>query len=441
MDDFDRRAPLPPSDQETISPTEPRITTFTSLKIRNFLWFWLAVITGFAGLQMNIVARSWLVWELTGSAFKLGMVAFAFGLPVLLFSLIGGAIADRVRKRNLLVITQFGNAFVTLIIAVLITTGQIQFWHLVAAGAATGFLFVFDGPARMAIIPELVPTRQLLNAISLNSSGMNMTRVVAPTIAGALLLIIGTAGVFYIVVALYIAAAGALWMMSLPRRVVEPEAALPKATAIGGSRWGGLARAIGADLVEGLSYLRHSPLTISLLTMAFVPLVFGLPYLNLLPVFADEVLGVGEFGFGTLIAMAGVGSLIASLSLASLGDFRRKGALLFVLALAFGLSLVMFGLSHSYALSMVVLAAVGAGGTGYMTLNNTLIQSNVPKWVLGRVMSIFMITFALMPLGTLPIGALADTIGVSTAVTAGAGIVVIFVLVMAVVQPRLRRLE
>jgi len=286
-----------------------------------------------------------------------------------------------------------------------------------------------------------VPMRQLLNAISLNSSGMNMTRVVAPTIAGALLVIIGTAGVFYIVVALYIAAAAALWMMSLPRRVVEPEAALPRATASGGSRWGGLARAIGADLVEGLSYLRHSPLIISLLTMAFVPLVFGLPYLNLLPVFADEVLGVGEFGFGTLIAMAGVGSLIASLGLASLGDFRRKGALLFVLALAFGLSLVLFGLSHSYALSMVILAAVGAGGTGYMTLNNTLIQSNVPKWVLGRVMSIFMITFALMPLGTLPIGALADAIGISTAVTAGAGIVVIFILAMAVVQPRLRRLE
>jgi len=175
--------------------------------------------------------------------------------------------------------------------------------------------------------------------------------------------------------------------------------------------------------------------------MAFVPLVFGLPYLNLLPVFADEVLGVGEFGFGTLIAMAGVGSLVASLGLASLGDFRRKGTLLFVLALAFGLSLVLFGLSHSYAFSLVILAAVGAGGTGYMTLNNTLIQSNVPKWVLGRVMSIFMITFALMPLGTLPIGALADAIGISPAVTAGAGIVVVFVLAMAVVQPRLRRLE
>lgn len=424
----------------TTTPPEPRIGTFTSLKTRDFLWYWLAVITGFAGLQMNIVARGWLVWELTGSAMQLGVVSFAFGLPVLLFSFFGGAVADRVRKRNLLVATQACHAAVTLAVAILVTTGLIEFWHLVVAAVATGVFFVFDGPARMSIMPELVPMRQLLNAISLNASGTNLTRVVAPTIAGALLVVIGIEGVFYIVVALYAAAAALLWMISGTRsaELARPPQAPPS------HLWSRLARVatgIGADVREGASYIRHSSLVLSLLAMAFVPLVFGLPYLNLLPVFADDVLGVGEFGYGTLIAAAGVGSLVASLVLASLGDFRRKGVLLILLAFVFGAGLVAFGLSGSYVLSLVVLLVVGAGGTGYMTLNNTLLQTNVPGRVLGRVMSIYMMTFALMPMGTLPIGALGDAIGVSTAVSAGAVIVVVFVLAVAILRPGIRRLE
>ncbi|MDY6918559.1 MAG: MFS transporter [Chloroflexota bacterium] len=389
---------------------------------------------------MNIVARGWLVWELTGSAMKLGVVSFAFGLPVLLFSFFGGAIADRVPKRNMLVVTQLCHAGVTLVIAVLVTTGLIEFWHLVMAGAATGVFFVFDGPARMSIIPELVPTRQLLNAISLNASGTNLTRVAAPTVAGALLVVIGTAGVFYTVVALYVAAAASLWMISIARRQELARTPLPQ-MAGPRERVVVLARSIGADLREGARYIRHSSLVLSLLAMAFVPLVFGLPYQNLLPVFADDVLGVGEFGYGTLMGAAGLGSLVASLVLAPLGDFRRKGVLLILLAATFGAGLVIFGLSGSYVLSLVVLLVVGAGGTGYMTLNNTLLQMNVPIRVLGRVMSLYMMTFALMPMGTLPIGTLGDAIGVSTAVTAGAVLVVVFVVVMAIVRPSIRRLE
>ncbi|MBA7619864.1 Enterobactin exporter EntS [subsurface metagenome] len=436
-----RPVPLGEAQLEVAASPPPKITTFTSLRDPNYLRYWLALLTGFAGMQMNIIARGWLVWEMTESAFSIGIVSFAFGVPMLLFSLIGGAIADRVPKRNLLIITQTCQASVTLVIAILVAADAIQFWHLVAAGAATGLFFVFDGPARQAIIPELVPRRQLLNAISLNSTAMNVTRVVAPTIAGALLIIIGSAGVFFIVVGFYIAAAIALSMMTPTKRVEEPGFAPLRPSFSGQSRSATLARAIRADLAEGLSYMRHSSLILTLLAMAFVPLVFGLPYMMLLPVFADEVLGVGEFGYGTLIAAAGVGALAASLSIASLGDFRRKGRLLFALALAFGITLVGFGLSQSYALSMTIMVAVGAAGTGYMTLNTTLIQATVPPRMMGRVMSIYMITFALMPMGVLPVGALADVIGVGTAVVAGGTIVVIFVLAMAMLLPSLRRLE
>lgn len=441
MSEFRRPTPLGESQIEVVAPPLPRITTFTSLRNRNYLWYWLGLIASFAGLQMHIVARGWLVWTMTYSAFDIGIVSFAFGVPIFLFAIFGGAVADRVAKRNLLIVTQAANAFIAVIIAILIAIDAIELWHLIAAAVCIGFSFVFNGPARQAIIPELVTRRELLNAIALNSTGMNLTRVVAPAIAGALLVFIGIAGVYYIVVACYIAAVAALCMMSLPERVEEPEVA-PLRAGAGEQRRSGLSpRAIWVDLVEGLSYLRHSPLILSLLAMAFIPLAFGLPYLNLMPVFADEVLHVGEFGFGILLAMAGVGALAASLGIASLGDFRRRGMLLVALALGFGVTLALFGLSHSYPLSLAILVGVGAGGAGYMVVNNTLIQSNVPRRVLGRVMSIYMITFALMPMGTLPLGAIAEAIGPSVAVGAGGVLIVLFTLGMVMLRPSLRRLE
>lgn len=435
-----RPVPMGEAQLEVAAAPLPKIKTFTSLRNRAFLPLWLAVLAASAGMQMNVIARGWLVWELTESAFSIGMVAFAFGVPMLLFSLFGGAIADRAPKRILLISTNTFMAFVTLVIAILVTMDMIQFWHLVAAGAAQGFTFVFDGPARQAMIPELVKRRELLNAISLNSSAMNLTRVVAPAVAGALLVVIGTGGVFYIVVGFYIAGAVAVSMIP-PKRVEEQGIAPLRASPSGQSRSATLARAIWADLVEGVGYIRRNSLVLSLLAIEFIPVTFGFTYMILLPIFADEVLDVGKFGYGMLMAVSGVGALIASLSIASLGDFRRKGMLLFALVLTFGLTLIIFGLSESYALSLAILVMVGAGSTGYMTVNNTLLQSNVPHRVLGRVMSIYMLTFALMPMGALPIGALADAIGVGTTVAIGGAIVVFFILVIAILRPSLRRLE
>jgi MFS family permease len=200
-------------------------------------------------------------------------------------------------------------------------------------------------------------------------------------------------------------------------------------------------RSMWPDIKEGVIYIRHSRLVISLLAMAFVPLTFGLPYMFLMPVFADEVLGQGELGYGLLMAMAGVGALVASLAIASLGDFRQKGKLLLASALVFGITLALFGISHSFPLSLAILVGVGAGGTGYMALNNTLLMSNVPLRILGRVMSIWMITFALMPMGTLPIGAVAQALGPTIAVAGGAVIIVLFTLGMIIFVPFLRRLE
>jgi MFS family permease len=446
-EDFQKPVPLGEPELGELTPPKARITTFTSLKNRNYRWYWLGMLGSFAGLQMNIAARGWLVWEMTESELAIGIVMFAFGVPILLFAIFGGAIADRVNKRNLLIATQAFMAFLVAIIAILITLNMIEFWHLVAVAVCTGFAFVLNGPARQSIIPELVKKRELLNAISLNATGMNLMRVIALALGGALIPIIGIDGVYYAIVVCYILGAVSLFKVSLPQRAATPVPAPAMANPIGRLRnfrpdsIVQFLRSMWPDIKEGVIYIRHSRLVISLLAMAFVPLTFGLPYMFLMPVFADEVLGQSELGYGLLMAMAGVGALVASLAIASLGDFRQKGKLLLASALVFGITLALFGISHSFPLSLAILVGVGAGGTGYMALNNTLLMSNVPLRILGRVMSIWMITFALMPMGTLPIGAVAQALGPTIAVAGGAIIIVLFTLGMIIFVPFLRRLE
>ncbi len=446
-EDFQRLVPLGEPELGELTPPKARITTFTSLKNRNYRWYWLGMLGSFAGLQMNIAARGWLVWTMTESELAIGIVMFAFGGPLFLFAIFGGAIADRVNKRNLLIATQAFMAFLVAIIAILITLNMIEFWHLVAVAVCTGFAFVLNGPARQSIIPELVKKRELLNAISLNATGMNLMRVIALALGGALIPIIGIDGVYYAIVVCYILGAASLFKVSLPQRAATPVPAPAMADPMGRLRnfrpdsIVQFLRSMWPDIKEGVIYIRHSRLVISLLAMAFVPLTFGLPYMFLMPVFADEVLGQGELGYGLLMAMAGVGALVASLAIASLGDFRQKGKLLLASALVFGITLALFGISHSFPLSLAILVGVGAGGTGYMALNNTLLMSNVPLRILGRVMSIWMITFALMPMGTLPIGAVAQALGPTIAVAGGAVIIVLFTLGMIIFVPFLRRLE
>ena len=416
-----------PLEQPTLEVTtteQARITTFTSLRNRNFLWLWLSTVAFFGGIQMQVVARGWLVYEITSSPLALGMVSAAFGLPLLLFSLYGGTIADRVAKRNLIIVSQAANGVVTLVIAVLIATDKIVLWHLVAAAAASGAAFIFIAPARMALISDLVTPRELLNAIALSSTGTNLTRVIAPAVAGALLAVIGIAGVYYLVVFFYILSIVCVYLIPAGEAAVRQ-----------------VRTSVWADIVEGVRYLRHSPVMALLLLMAFIPIVFGMPYQNLMPVFAVDVLDVGETGLGLLMSMTGVGALAGSLGVASLGDFKKKGLLLIVLGVVFGVTLAVFGFSHSYSLSLVTLVAVGLANAAYMTVNNTMVQSSAPPEVRGRVMAIFMVTFALMPLGTLPIGAVAEAVGPTAAVSGGALAVLVFIVAIAVLRPRVRRLE
>ncbi|MFC2035301.1 MFS transporter [Chloroflexota bacterium] len=397
--------------------------TFESLRNSNYRWLWLSMLASFAGLHMQMIARGWLVVEMTDSPLILGLVSSAFAIPLLIFSLFGGVIADRLPKRNLLIFSQSSIFIISLVIAILIHTETIAVWHLVTAALLLGAVFSFNMPARQAIIPELVGEQSLMNAIALNSAAMNLTRVAAPALAGLLVGIVGVSGVYWIVTGCYVVSIGSLSMIRVTaKKAVKPSTSMRK------------------DLVAGLSFVRHNPTILTLLTMAIIPVVFGMSYQMLMPIFARNVLDVGASGYGALMSAAGLGALIGSLGIASIGNFQRKGLLLLGFGLVFGVTLILFSISSVFSLSLVILVGVGIGSTGYMALNNTLIQLKTPSEMRGRVMSLFMMTVGLVPLGTLPSGAIAEVTGVAPVVGVSGAILLVFMVVMALTQPRVRKL-
>lgn len=397
---------------------------FNSLKNRSFRWYWFGMMGSFAAMQMQVLAQGWLVYDMTGSALALGIVSAGWGLPVLVFSLLGGAVADRVDKRNLLMITQGTIGAITLVVAVLVASGTVELWHLMASSVATGVVFAFNMPARQAIIPELVEEDALMNGIALNSAAMNVMRIGAPALGGVLIGVVGVGAVYFLTVASYVFVVGSLLMVQTSgRRVCGGETSL------------------GRSMLDGLSYTRSNHILGVLMAMALVPIIFAMPYQMLMPAFAVDVLHEGAQGLGLLMAAMGAGALLGSLFIASLGNYQRKGMLLVIAALVFGVALLGLSFAQSLWLSLLILLITGAGGTSYMALNNTLLQTNVAHELRGRVMSIYMMTWGLTPLGALPAGAIAEEIGVSFALGIGGATMAVLTAVFAFRFPKLRSLE
>lgn len=401
-----------------------RMAAFSSLKIRSFRWLWFGNFFAFNSMQMQMVARGWLVYTMTNSPLALGLVSAGFGLPMLMFSLFGGTVADRVRKRNLLLVTQSFMGVMSLIITLLIQTELIALWHLFMSSFFAGVIFSFMMPARQAFLVELVDEKDYLNAISLGSMAMNMCRIGSPALAGVLLKIIGIPGVYWIVTISYVG------VILTTTKIPPGEHIAAKADA-----------PMMADILEGLRYVKGNRIIITLLVMSFVPILLAMPYQMLMPVFARTIFKAGETGLGLLMSATGVGALIGSMITASLGDFQRKGILMLMTGAAFGFFLMPFALSGSLVPASIFLLAVGTSSSIFMSLNTSLLMSNTPVELIGRVMSIFMMTFGLMPLGTVPSGALAEIIGVPLTVAGGGAVLFLFIIVLIITQPIIRQLK
>lgn len=397
--------------------------TFSSFRHRDYRLLWIGLLFGVSGWWMQVVAQGWLVLQLTDSPFWLGLATAASSIPMLFFSLLGGAAADRVDRRKLLMATRLILAALVFPLAFLVHTEMIEVWHVIVVALIGGVVWAFDIPARQAMIPDLVEPDDLMNAISLGSAVINVAAILGPAVAGFLVTIVGIGGVFVLVGLSYIG----LVLMLIPMRI---PAVIPRQ---GTSVW--------RNIVDGLIYLRDTGSLALLIAMSAFVMVVGMPYQMLMPVFARDILDVGSSGMGIMMSAAGVGALISSLLLASLGEYKRKGLLLLFVAVLFGVSLIAFSLSTWFPLSLFFLMGVGAGGTSYVTLTTTLVQSTTPSELQGRVMSTFILVWGLVPVGSVIAGASASVIGAPLTVTICGFLVVLFVILVRISKPQITSLK
>ena len=365
--------------------------TFASLGYRDYRLVWLGSVTEHLGEWMEIAALLWLVHELTNSPLMLTLVGSCRFIPMLIFPVLGGMVADKMDRYRLLIIALLAAALLSLILAVLVNTGTVAMWHIIILSLLSGVTTCFNHPARLSIVPNLVKKEHLLNAISLDSASVQASRFIAMPIAGYLISGFGVVPVFGARTVGNVLAV--VWLMFIKTRHFSPQATPQK-----GFR----------NVLDGLKYLRENTLLMALLPLYLIPMLTQNTSNNFLPIFADKVLKIGASGYGFLQAAPGLGALASLIALAAMPSYRVNGTLLFATTGITGIALVLFSVSPWTLLSLILLLITGGMLTSFMTINTALIQSHVSDAMRGRIISLREIANGLGPTGSLLFGAIAE---------------------------------
>ena len=387
------------------------LAAFSSLRHRNFRLFLSGQVLSQCGSWIQTVAHGWLVLTLTNSPFVLGLVTTLGSLPILLFTLYGGVIADQVNKRRFIMLLQAGMLLEALTLGVLTQLGLITVPWVMVLAAFFGLLVAFEVPARQAFVMDLVGKADLMNAIALNSSAFNVSRVVGPVIAGAVIAAIGIAACFFLNALSFVAVLATLAYMRLPP-------AAPAAERID----------VAEAFREGFRYVSRErwPRTLVLLTATLS--VFGFSFLVMLPVFARDVLGVGAGGYGALLAAVGVGATGAALGIAAFGSRVRQGRTSVGSAAVLGGSLVGLALVPWLPLTLLLCVLAGCAMASAGITTNTLLQRLSPDHLRGRVMGFYsFLALGMAPFGSLQAGWVAEHFGVRTSFAVGGALCVLAV--------------
>ena len=362
-----------------------------ALTYRDFRVLWLGAFTSTIGMWTQRVAQNWLILTLTGSAFYLGLASFMGDLPILLFTLIGGVIADRHNRRHLLIGSQYVQMVPAFILAALVYFDVVQIWQILMLSFITGCGQAFGGPAHQSLVPALVPKVNLPNAIALNSIQFNLARFIGPLIAGVMMATLGTAACFGFNGLSFFVVIVALMSLHVKH--------LPPPTR----------QRMLDELRGGLSYVRHQGALATLTGLAFVTTLLGFPLLTLLPVIAQDVFAQGVEQYSRMMAFAGAGAVVGALVVAWLGKFRHMGVTLLVVQIIFGGLVVAFSFSRVMLLSEILLFFASMMLIMVFSLVTSLVQLVAPDELRGRVISIFMLAFrGGIPLGNLVAGFMAD---------------------------------
>jgi MFS family permease len=385
----------------------PNTARFSALSFRDFRLFWFGQLISLSGTWMQSVAQGWLVYSLTKSPFYLGLVAAANSLPILLFTLIGGVVADRFPKRNLLLITQALSIIPAILLGILTSLGIATVWHVALLAFFLGTINAIDIPTRQSFLAEMVGKGHIVNAIALNSAAFNGARIIGPMIAGLTIAYLGIPACFFLNAVSFVAVIAALSRIKIKGEIKVGSEGILK------------------DFMKGIAYMRGSREIIHVMLLITVFSLVGLPYISLLPVFAAEVFHTGAKGFGFLVGASGIGALIAALSIALKGDIKDKTRFMSFAGLCFSIALFIFSLSKIFIVSLFVIMFGGWGMVSYLAAANSYIQVSVPDELRGRVMSVYSFVFiGTVPIGNAIVGMIADKAGTTNAVT-GAGIICI----------------
>jgi MFS family permease len=408
----------------TASTPTAALSTFAALRARNYCLYWIGLVFYVLGHRAEYVTFAWMTWEVTRDPLSLGYLGLAQGVPLVLFQLYGGVLADRTDRLRLLIGTQALTALVLAVAFVLTVLGWVRLEHLLVLAALSSIFRAFDEPSRLSLIPQLIDRERLPNAIALGGIPWQAGRMIGPSIAGILIAAFGGAVGFGL-------AAGASGVALLLYSRLEVHGGRPTSDGQHAVR----------QFAEGLSFVTRNFVFASLIGLALFNSVFGLSYVTLLPVYADVYFQAGSTGYGVLNAAHGMGALIGTLTVATIAvRIRRPGTSLLLGATVMGVLLMVFSQSPAMGVALPLLALVGFSNTFYLTQVSTFIQQGVPDQLRGRVLSLYSLCWNLLPLGGLLSGVLAAAVDARFAILVGGAMVAALALAL-LTSARLRGLR
>ena len=396
---------------------------FKAFQYRDFRLMWIGACTSSIGTWMQIVAQGWLIYRLSHSAFLLALDQFLGGIPIFLFSLIGGVVADRLERRKILLGSQYVQMTTAAILTVLVATGHVHVWHILCLSFVSGFAQAFGGPAYQALIPTLVEKDDMPNAIALNSIQFNVAIMVGPALAGQALGKLGEKWCFGLNAVSFLAPIISLTLITtrfLPIKTAE---------------------SMFTSLKQGIRFARKQNSMEALIILAFCMTALSMPMRTYIPVFVKDIFHRGPETYGNLLALMGLGSICGSLTIASAGNFKRKGRVALAALACLGAGIFGFGLSKSLPLSESLLVLVGASMMAVFATVNSLVQLITTNEMRGRVMSVYNFAFrGGMPMGNLLSGWLVPLFTAPVVLSVNGVLLILVALYFALVQRRMAAL-
>ena len=414
-------------------PQENVKSVFASLRVNDYKYLSIGLLGSAFALNMQLIAQGWMVYEMTSSAMKLTWVTLSFMIPQVVFSLLGGVLADRFAKKPIIGWAPFINGLATLVMALIIFSGKADFSAFLVIGFLNGTVLALSMPARTAFIPELVGEELIFNAMAFNSACWNLARILGPAAAGFIIAIFADGnttssfgvGLVYVIISLlyFVSAVSVLFIVHSGRPTQTQKRSALK------------------DMQAALRYVVNSPIVGGLILLSILPFLFGLSINTLLPAFSTDVLNGGPEDLGLLMTGMGFGAILGSLTLAKMSSVTKKGFWIIGTGALWGGLVAIFSTTNDYLISTIVIGLIGFVSAINMSMNRSVMQLQVAQSMRGRIMSVDMMSHGLMPLGILPIGYIAETTSVQAGLLTSGIALLLLTLLFGALMPQVRKIN